>query len=157
MSQTPVSRFSADILELLPHRPPMLLINELVSVDSTLAKARVLIDTETAFFEPGLGVPSWIGLEYMGQTAALIAGYQLKMGLAEPHLGFLLGTRRFVAQCACYCANRWLEISCHEQAIVGDSLANFDCAIRYDGESECLASAKLSVYRQPQSSDKDIL
>ena len=128
------SRFDSRLFELIPHRPPMLLINKVLKVD-----------------EPGYGVPAWIGLEYMGQTAALIAGHQLQQGLVSPHLGFLLGTRAFKAECS-YFEKGEYSVRCEEKAIVGDGLATFDCFIEnYDKTSQtikCLATASLSVFRR---------
>ena len=73
----------------------MLLIDRLVSVATNSASAQVSIHQGVTFFQQGKGVPSEIGIEYMGQTAALIAGYQLELGMTPPHVGFLLGTKRY--------------------------------------------------------------
>jgi len=149
------ARFDPQLYDLIPHRPPMLLINEIIAVDQRSSSAVVSIDSNASFFEALKGVPSWIGLEYMGQTAALIAGYQLKEGLIEPHLGFLLGTRAFKAEQAYFEPNINLLVSCSEKALVGDDLATFDCRIsRYDSganNGELLASANLSVFRRPKN------
>lgn len=142
------ARFDEDLFELLPHRQPMLLINRVVSLCQNASSALTYIDEEASFFEAGKGVPAYIGLEYMGQTAALIAGYQLKHGLVEPHLGFLLGTRAYKSEVDYFAENKTLLIECNEKAVVGDSLATFDCKIRYEGEEAVLASANLSVFRQ---------
>lgn len=148
-------RFHPDILEFLPHRPPMLLVNDIVSVSASASSARVYVDQEAPFYEldgeQGLGVPAYIGLEYMGQTAALIAGYQLREGLVEPHLGFLLGTRAYKSTLDYFERDRILLVECKEKAIVGDSLATFDCSIRYEGEEAILARANLSVFRKPHT------
>ncbi|MDC8829460.1 ApeP family dehydratase [Alteromonas gilva] len=145
------SRFDSRLFELIPHRPPMLLINEVLSVDEKSSSARVRVDEASPFFEKGHGVPAWIGLEYMGQTAALIAGHQLQQGLVSPHLGFLLGTRAFKAECSYFEAGQY-TVRCDEKAIVGDGLATFDCFIEtYQENSQtmtCLATASLSVFRR---------
>ncbi|MBR9792019.1 MAG: 3-hydroxylacyl-ACP dehydratase [Gammaproteobacteria bacterium] len=145
------SRFDSRLFELIPHRPPMLLINKVLKVDERSSSSLALVDEESPFFEPGLGVPAWIGLEYMGQTAALIAGHQLQQGLVSPHLGFLLGTRAYKAQCSYFETGEY-TVRCEEKAIVGDGLATFDCFIEnYNNTSqtiECLATASLSVFRR---------
>ena len=88
-------------------------------------------------------------MEYMGQTAALIAGYQLQQGTVAPHLGLLLGTRKYEAFVPYFCAGDVLQVRCTEVAVVGDSLANFQCEIiNLQDQSRC-ASAKLSVFRKP--------
>ena len=85
----------------------------------------------------------------MGQTAALIAGYQLKHNLVEPHLGFLLGTRKYAAQQPYFSDNKKLFVRCQEKAVVGDGLATFDCSIRLLDDMDCLlAQANLSVFRK---------
>jgi len=141
-------RYDERLFALLPHRVPMLLINKVIDVNQNSASALVYIDQDTSFYQEGRGVPAWIGLEHMGQTAALIAGYQLENNLVKPHLGFLLGTRRYSSELEYFLPNNNLYVSCKEKAVVGDSLATFDCTICYEGSDQVLASASLSVYRQ---------
>lgn len=147
-------RFDPRLFELIPHRPPMMLINEVLALDEKSSSSVVIIDERASFFETDKGVPAWLGLEYMGQTAALIAGYQLQQGTVEPHLGFLLGTRGFKSECDFFKPNTRLKVSCKEKALVGDDLATFDCLIEtYSDElshnAEVLATASLSVLRRP--------
>lgn len=145
------SQFDSRLYELIPHRPPMLLINRVINVDERSSSSLVQIDEFSPFFEKDHGVPAWIGLEYMGQTAALIAGHQLQQGLVSPHLGFLLGTRAYKAECS-YFTNGEYTVRCEEKAVVGDGLATFDCFIETYNESsktmKCLATASLSVFRR---------
>jgi len=118
------SRFDKEILALIPHRPPMLLINQLLDLNASSAQARVLIDSDAPFFVDGLGVPAWIGLEYMGQTSALIAGV------------------------AYFAPQQALNVVCEEAALVGESLATFRCTIRLEKSNQVLATANLSVFRR---------
>lgn len=147
-TETKNERYDERLFTLLPHRVPMLLINKLIDVNESSASALVYIDQDASFYQEGRGVPAWIGLEHMGQTAALIAGYQLENNLVKPHLGFLLGTRRYSSDVEYFLPNNNLYVSCKEKAVVGDSLATFECAIRYEHNHQILASASLSVYRQ---------
>lgn len=142
------SDIDPQILELIPHRPPMLLINKIQSLNETGSQAIVVIDSDAPFVQPN-GVPSWVGLEYMGQTAALIAGYQLREGLTKPHLGYLLGSRNYSAEQAYFDLGSQLLVSCTEAALVGDSLATFDCTIENNESKQVLAKASLSVFRKP--------
>jgi len=137
-----------EILDLIPHRPPMLLINKIQSLTENGSQAIVVIDSDAPFINEA-GVPSWIGLEYMGQTAALIAGYQLREGLTKPHLGYLLGSRNYSVEQAYFSIGSELLVSCKEAALVGDSLATFDCKIQDNQTKQDLAKASLSVYRKP--------
>ena len=135
--------------DLLPHRAPMLLLHRMLDVSAKAAEAEVLISPQVPFYIEGKGVPSWIGVEYMGQTAALIAGYQLRRGITRPHLGLLLGTRKFSAVDPWFLAGSRLHIRCSEEAVVGDGLAMFLCEIRNLVDARLVASAKLSVFRKP--------
>lgn len=141
------------VLQLLPHRPPMLLLNRLLSVSDSAAQAEVEINPHASFFSAGKGVPSWIGVEYMGQTAALIAGYQLQCGTVEPHIGLLLGTRKYSAFTPWFEEGSSLVISCSQAAVVGQSLANFQCEIHDKKTRRLYATAKLSVFRRPLATD----
>lgn len=141
------ARFDSQLFDLLPHRPPMLLVNKVVDLSATQSSAIVIVDDDTPFFGKD-GVPAWVGIEYMGQTAALIAGYQLQQGLTEPQLGFLLGTRRFQTTVSHFANGTVLLVSCIEKAVVGDSLATFDCEIRDQSSGAELATASLSVFRK---------
>lgn len=152
-SQYSLSGFDPRILELIPHRPPMLLISKLINVSANAACASVTITTHSPFYCQGLGVPSWIGLEYMGQTAALIGGHQQKLEAAKPQIGFLLGTRAYHTEHEYFSENCVLMIECQEKAAVGEGLAQFECRI-FDASNThaSLATAKLSVFRKPATS-----
>lgn len=152
MSTTPLAmRFDPQLFDLIPHRSPMLLLNKVNTLSATRASALITIDEDTPFCNDK-GVPAWIGIEYMGQTAALIAGYQLQQGSMKPRLGFLLGTRRFQTEVPYFTISTVLVVSCLEKALVGDSLATFDCQIHNKLSDEVLATASLSVYRKPLDS-----
>lgn len=143
------SRFDEKLFELVPHRPPMLLVNKLRSVSDKRSEAEVVLDRDSSFADDTRGVPAWVGIEYMGQTAALIAGYQQQQGVTEPHLGFLLGTRRYKSCVDYFALGSTLRVVCEELAVVGDSLATFNCSIFIDSDEAPAAEAKLSVFRKP--------
>lgn len=149
------TEFDQRILELIPHRPPMLLIHELVEVASNRASALIRVSEDSPFYSTDLGVPSWIGLEYMGQTAALIGGYQQQITAGEAQVGFLLGTRGFIANTEYFTKGQTLLVTSQEKASVGEGLAQFECdIIETTNDNKILASATLSVFRKPASSLK---
>ena len=83
--------------DLLPHRPPMVLIDAVESFDAETRRlvARVTIGENQLFFD-GKGVPNWVAIEYMAQTAAALVGYYDKhVAPGQPaRPGLLLGTRK---------------------------------------------------------------
>lgn len=140
---------SYSLHELIPHREPMLLLSSVCELGDNFSTAEIIISKSSSFFMPGKGVPSWIGIEYMGQTAACIAGYQLQQGNVTPHLGLLLGTRKYEAFTAWFNEGDVLLVSCKEIAVVGEELATFQCEIRNKNGGVLYATAKLSVFRKP--------
>jgi len=146
-----------DLLRYLPHRPPMLLVDKLMMVRNNQAETRIEIKISSSFYVEGKGVPAWIGIEYMGQTAATIAGYQLNSGALEPHLGLLLGTRKYHAEVEWFELGDTLSVRCKEQGAMQGTLATFQCEIvRINSaidvipeEGNVLATANLTVYRAP--------
>lgn len=137
------------IYSLIPHREPMLLIDRIIDLGDQFSKAEITITQDSSFFEKGKGVPAWIGIEYMGQTAALIAGHQLQQGTVAPHLGLLLGTRKYEAKVAWFREGDILRVHCSEIAVVGNQLANFLCEIYRQSDQVLCATAKLAVFRKP--------
>ncbi len=141
------------ISDLLPHRKPMLLLDRLLSITATSAVAEVDIHEDTAFAEEDRGVPAWIGLEYMGQTAAMIGGYQAviaaqQQATAAPRLGYLIGTRRFRTHTDAFKLGTVLRISCDQVAVMGESLAQYRCRITGCSGAEPLAETVLTVVRK---------
>lgn len=134
--------------ELLPHRPPMLLIDDIIHIDDSSSQALVHIQSSSPFFEDKAGVPAWIGIEYMGQTAALIAGYQQQRGSTKTQLGFLLGTRAYSSEVDYFAPESKLLIACEQTAMVGEELATFRCTISQGEHQQTLAEASLSVLRK---------
>ncbi len=136
------------ITALLPHRPPMILLDELLAYDETAATAAVVIREDSLFVERG-GVPAHIGLEYMAQACAAHAG-ALAGERGEPvKVGFLLGTRQYRADVPCFRVGERLVVSV--TAIYRDEqMGAFDCRIAIDGRP--VATAQLTVY-QPDRLD----
>lgn len=79
----------------LPHGPSMCLLDEILACDAESSTCALRITPASRFYEPGLGAPSWVGIEYMAQCIGVWAGVQrLQAGLPVT-LGLLLGTRSY--------------------------------------------------------------
>ena len=78
--------------ELLPHRPPMLLLDDILGYDDAHVRAVLTIHPASAFLEAE-GVPSIVGVEYIAQACAAWSGLQARLVGRAPRLGFLLGAR----------------------------------------------------------------
>ena len=83
--------------DLLPHRPPMVLIDGVESFNAAAMRlvARVTIREGQLFYAEG-GVPNWVAIEYMAQAAAALVGVHDKHLAPDRPVrpGLMLGTRR---------------------------------------------------------------
>ena len=61
------------IVELVPHRPPMLLLDRVLSYDGECVVCETVLGPDSPFVEQG-HVPAVVGIEYMAQTIAAGAG-----------------------------------------------------------------------------------
>lgn len=137
-----------NIKEVVPHAPPMILIDELVEVGLEHARCRVKIDKNCLFFDRTAGfVPSYVGIEFMAQTIAAWAGFHSRKRGEKPSIGFLLGGRRYKSEISVFEEGLELDISC-ERLTKNDNMAAFSCVIEHDGT--VLATCDLTVYELPE-------
>lgn len=76
------------VMELIPQKPPMVMVDGLISNDETVAVSKLNITKNNIFcsngyfHEPGL-------IENMAQTAALRSGHEAMENREEPAVGFI--------------------------------------------------------------------
>ena len=143
---------SIPVSELLPHDPPMVLLDRVVSCDDTTLVAEVTIRPDSIFCDES-GVPAWVGIEYMAQAVAAHAGAMARLRGDPPSIGYLLGTRSYQCSMAVYPIGETLTV--HIEALfVEMSLGAFSCRIE---ANETVASATINVYQpddnHPENSD----
>ncbi len=139
-----------DIASLLPHRPPMVLIDGVEAFDPAAKRVvvSVKIDDSNPFFSDG-GVPSWVAIEYMAQASAALVGLRDRSREPDcaPRVGMLLGTRRMDVGLSRFVAGETYRTS--SECVFEDSdAASFQCEIR-DAADRVVASATLNAYRPP--------
>lgn len=84
--------------ELLPHQPPAVLVDAILADDVDGIEALARIGAAHPYFEPGHGVPSWVAIEMLAQTAGLLAGLAARRSGEPPRRGMLLGSRHLHAE-----------------------------------------------------------
>jgi predicted hotdog family 3-hydroxylacyl-ACP dehydratase len=137
-----------DLAEALPHKPPMILIDRVISYDlENLGLTAEFDATENAmFYDAALGgIPSWAGLEYMAQATAALSGINnLEAGGAKPKIGFILGARKYINNVEHYKRGETYIVEV-EELFYDNSLGSFQCTIRKAGGNVC-AAAEINVF-----------
>lgn len=129
--------------DLLTHRDPMIFIDRVLTADRRGLVAEVRIESGKPFYEEGVGVPAWVGLEYMAQSIAALAGLKAKAVGQDAALGLLIGCREYSSEVAVFPDGAELKISVSELDVMDGSLGAFDCTI---GNTDIMATARLMVY-----------
>jgi len=138
--------------DLLPHRPPMTLIDEVESFDpeaKTLTAKVTITPAQIFHFGAEEGVPNWVAIEYMAQASAALAGCHDRHVApdAPARPGLLLGTRRLELKLDRFETGRTYRVTA-TTAFWDQDAAAFDCLIR-DDAGEVVATATLNAYRPP--------
>jgi len=131
------------INEFIVHRPPMRLLDRIISISENDALAETVVRSDNPFFEPGRGLPAYVGLEMMAQAIAAIDGRKRRASGLPANIGFLLGCRRYLSKRASFAENEKLTVAA--TMVFGDgAMFAFDC--RLDDEQGEVATANLKVY-----------
>jgi predicted hotdog family 3-hydroxylacyl-ACP dehydratase len=133
------------ITELLPHRAPMCWLDELVAIGADSITTRLVIRADALFYEPELGMPAWVGLEYMAQTVAAYSGHERVTRGQQPQIGLLLGTRHYRNHVDYFPLGAVLDV--HATMLLRDAsdLVAFACEIRHG--AAVLAQADVKAIR----------
>lgn len=117
-----------DIVSLIPHDGAMSLLDRVAEGHPTGITATVSIH-ENALFCEAKGVPSWVGLEYMGQAIAAHAGLRARASREAVKIGFLVSCRRYEPGVSHFPLGAELHVSA-EAITEGDAgLQVFECRI----------------------------
>jgi predicted hotdog family 3-hydroxylacyl-ACP dehydratase len=142
-----------DVGELVPHEPPMLLIDRVHSHSDDLTVCVVEVKADSLFTVEREGrreVPAVVGIEYMAQTVAAYAGLAAGKEGRAPRIGFLIGCRELRLEVDAFAAGDVLLVEARR--VWGQSdLGSFVCKITRDGVT--LASGTLTVYQGPLPED----
>lgn len=133
---------------LLPHAPPMLLLDAALGYDDDAASASATIRDGDPFVT-ARGMPAHVGIELMAQTCGVFVGAHALARGETPRLGFLLGTRGYRATVDWFAVGASLQVWAAVVYRDGE-IGVFDCRIERDGT--VLAQAQLSLV-QPDDVD----
>jgi len=125
---------------ILPHRPPMILIDELLEHSEYEVVCGVTVRAGEPFVADGR-VPALISIEYFAQTVAAFFGYRAR-DQPEPFMGVLLGARELDLRVDYFAVGDALRVA-GRLTWTGGELAQFACELRRD--DEVLARAAINV------------
>jgi len=132
------------LAELVPHRVPMLLLDEVVRWDGARVECRVALRDDSPFVEAGR-VRGVIAVEYMAQCIAVYAGLRAYAGGRPPSIGYLAGGSEIEILVDHFRVGDVLRV--HATHVWGNhALARFDCAVERDGDE--VARGTLNAYRR---------
>lgn len=142
---------SIDVETFLPHRRPMVLIDEVLEHDHDSLLTATHIRETSPYFDAALGgVPNYVGIEYMAQSIAALAGVEATLRGEPIQVGFLLGSRKLSMPLAVFAKGETYTTEVKRLYQEDTGLAVFDCRI-FHGATQ-VAEANVNVF-QPQDTD----
>lgn len=134
------------VSELLPHRPPMIVIDEVVAAGNGWVETRTRVTAEHVLFDTNAReLPGWALIELMAQTAAVFGGLPDHAEQRAIRIGYLLGTRRFELFKRGVSENAVLHVRAVREFHDPDGMGAFDCTVSHGGDT--VAEARLNVYQ----------
>jgi len=133
--------FRYRVEDVLPHAPPMILIDEIISKGPETLSAGVTIRRGIAFFEAARGVPAHVAIEWMAQTCGAFVGVEARDAGQAVRLGLLLGTRNFRARTPWFRLEERLLVTA-TMVLRDREVGAFDCVV-VDSNGEERATARL--------------
>jgi len=131
------------ISALPPHKPPMILLDEVTGYDDNSLMAEVTITEDSLFLGPH-GVPGHVGIEYMAQACGAYAGLHALDSKSKIRIGLLLGTRDYHVVTPHFRRGDRLVIKI-VTVFRDESIAAFGCTITIGGK--LISKAQLQVYQ----------
>ncbi|WP_028769330.1 thioester dehydrase [Shewanella fidelis] len=137
-----------DVADFIPHREPMILISKLLAHGEDTLLTQTDISASSPYFDNKLnGVPNYVGIEYMAQSIAALAGVEAHMRNDIIRVGFLLGSRKLQMHISHFAAGQSYQTRVTRLYQEDSGLAVFDCQILHN--QVVVAEANVNVF-QPQ-------
>ena len=134
-----------DVEQLLPHSGDMVLIDQMVDEGVGYGASRVKVDSASKFFEEEInGIRAFIGMEWMAQTIAAIAGIEALKDNRPVQIGFLLGSRKYEPSRNVFERDEEYIIRVEQMYREDNGLGAFNCTI-HQGD-DLIADSKLNVF-----------
>jgi len=142
------------ISDFIPHRAPMILIDSITRHQPDSLITQTQISPQSAYFdETQQGVPNYVGIEYMAQSIAALAGVEAILQGQPIKVGFLLGSRKLQMHQHLFALGHTYHTHVTRLYQEESGLAVFDCQIFH--QNTLIAQANVNVF-QPDDSQSYI-
>lgn len=145
-SQFPLYSFES----VVPHTGTMVLLDQIEHWDDAELQASVTIRADAPFVDAN-GMPAWVGIELMAQTIAAFGGCCARRASQPVKIGFLVGSRRYIASQAYFPIGAQLQVNVKEIISGEQGLSVFECTLQ--GPGDISASANINVF-QPEDPEQ---
>jgi predicted hotdog family 3-hydroxylacyl-ACP dehydratase len=140
-----------DIRDVVPHSGRMVLLDRLLAFDGESLTAELTIHPD-ALFADEQGAGAWVGVEYMAQAVAALAGMEARQGGGRARIGYLVGARHYSCNVPYFPLGAVLRIFVRREGPGDLRLASFACSITGEG---IVAEGTVTVF-QPDTPDLSI-
>lgn len=131
------------IVQLVPHREPMILLDELIDWKRGWARCAWTVREEARFVEQGvLEIP--FTMEHMAQSVAVCMGYEAFLDGRGVRVGMIVGCRTFEACVPEARSGDRLFVEAQQRS-ANKAVSGFDCHVS-DAAGTALARAALTLY-----------
>ena len=130
--------------ELVPHRGPLCLLDSIDAYGENWLRASVTTRPATAFAAEA-GIPGWLGIEYMAQTAAAFGGIEQVQRAERPSIGLLIGSRYYRSMVDLIPFGTRLTVLASLALRDAEDFAAYDCTL--DAGEVRIAECTLKAYR----------
>jgi len=129
------------IATLIPHRPPMLLVDEVIDHEGLRVTCRTTIRDDMPFVSNG-EVPLLVALELFAQSACTLVSLLASRSGTAMQSGAFLGTRTVTLRSDCLRVGDVVDVHCEERMAIGPA-AQIECRLVRRGET--LAEGSINV------------
>ncbi|MCL1124591.1 hotdog family protein [Shewanella surugensis] len=137
-----------DVADYLPHSAPMIFIDKIIAYQTDTLLSEINITSQSPYFDDIIsGVPNYVGIEYMAQTIAALAGIEALKRNDIIRIGFLLGSRKLQLHVPHYKLGHTYHTRVSRLYQEETGLAVFECQILE--QDDIIAQANINVF-QPQ-------
>ena len=141
----------SDVETLLPHSGDMVLLDKILEYGDDYAVAAVKVSAESKFYDDDInGIHCAIGMEWMAQTIAAMAGIKALQQNKPVQVGFLLGSRKYEPVKNVFKLDEEYIIRVKQLYREDNGLGAFQCSIHE--QDTLIADSKLNVFAPEDAS-----